>query len=247
MLGLGKPKQRFELAAHGKHPAFDDYFNLNTDSPLAKALSAWVENGAKRNGRRTEKIKIHSFRFWVRGIKKDELVLGIIRDSSDRMGRPYPLLILGKGSVRAWRKKWHAIFNVFEPVFRAFEELSASRYENFQEFETRLSRICFPEAGFVQVPPGSQGSRLAECMMAWFSEEKAKGVLRLPIATLLDRFSAWEKINQENESWLFKRKQLLPGAVFQGGLPENPMLTIFARPLRQDDFQDLFDRTVNIC
>jgi len=200
MLGIGRQKLNFELSAHGKHPAFSDYFSLNTDFPLVNALLGWVEKGVKFKTDTKENRMSHSFRFWVRGIKKGELVLGIIRDSSDRLGRPYPLLIMGSGFVKDWEKRWQYIFNSFETVFRAFEDSVASRYESFKEFETKLARINFPES--LSVKESNVGME---------------------------------------QPGLFSRKADVPGAVFQGGLPENPVLTIYTRPLKTNDFLDLFN------
>lgn len=243
MLGISRTKPELELAAHGKHPAFDDYFNLNMDFPLANALSVWVENGVKRISSNRDQNQVRSYRFWVRGIKKHELILGIVRDSSDRMGRPYPLLILCNGQVKEWENSWHRIFFVFEPVFRAFEELTASRYDNFKEFETRLTRIRYPENVLARKPDSEQAMKLAECMKVWFRQNKTQEALCLPIANLLPRFSAPAGDQQESKPRFFKKKAESPGAVFQGGLMENPMLTMFTRPLRQGDFVDLFGQS----
>jgi type VI secretion system protein VasJ len=245
MLGIGEKKSKFELSAYGKHPAFSDYFSLNTGSPLVNALSVWVEEGTKRKGNHNKKV--HSFRFWIRGIKKGELALGIIRDSSDHLGRPYPLFIMGVGFVKNWEKRWHHIFSSFGAVFRAFEDVSASRYDSFREFETSLARINFPESLRIN-DPGLEGEasdgelnekfRLPEMMMAWFNKDREKGVLSLPVAALSGGFASTAR--KTKGGGLFGRKSQIPGAVFWGGLPENPVLTIYSRPLKTDDFCDLF-------
>lgn len=235
MLGIGKPKASVEFSAHGKHPAFDDYFNLNTGSPLAYALSSWVEKGAKLCGNNDKGKMIQSFRFWMRGIKKGELVLGIIRDSSDRMGRPYPLLIMGKGMVKDWDKQWQNLFFGYETVFRSFEEIIASRYDSFKAFETRLDRVNFsgsPSSGT------DAGFHLPETMLAWFRANPEKGVLSLPVASLPDSAGAGPR-DRQDRGWF--KKTAVPGAVFLGGLPDQPVLTIFARPLTADDFPRLFN------
>ncbi len=243
MLGLGVPGTVFELAAHGKHPAFDDYFSLNTDSPLAKALSAWIEQGAKLNGNSDGNRLIRSFRFWVRGIKKGELVLGILRDSSDRMGRFYPLLLLAKGIVKDWEDHWNDIFNRFDSLFRTLEEITASRYGNFKEFEIKLRQARFPENSDPPGPGEKMGQEpgLPEKMKAWFEKDGKNGVICLSIAGLLKRVDSLS--DRPEQAWyrLFKKKPRVPGAVFQGGLPENPILTIYARPLKPEDFFELFN------
>ena len=236
MLGIGKLKTNVEFSAHGKHPAFNDYFSLNIDSPLASALSSWVEKGAKLEENHNKNKMVRSFRFWVRGIKKEEFVLGIIRDSSDRLGRYYPLLIMGKGFVKDWDKRWNYIFSGYETVFRAFEDMTASRYDSFKEFETRLTRINFLETSSAN---DDERFRLSEIMLAWFRKDLEKGVLALPVATLMGNADSYPRDREERG--FFKKKSEVPGAVFLGGLPENPVLSIYARPLNADDFSRLFN------
>ena len=246
MLGIRERKNKFELSAYGKHPAFSDYFSLNTQSPLVNALSVWVEGGTKRKGNHDKKI--NSFRFWVRGIKKGELALGIIRDSSDHLGRPYPLLIMGVGFVKNWEKRWQYIFSSFGVVFRAFENIGASSYKNFKEFETSLARISFPESLWINDPAlagetldseTNERYGLPEMMMAWFNKDRKKGELALPIAALPGLFASSSGMERK-DTGLFGRKTQMPGAAFLGGLPENPVLTIYTRPLKTDDFLNLF-------
>ena len=157
---------------------------------------------------------------------------------------------MGQGQVKDWEKRWHTIFSSFDSVFRAFEEITASRYENFREFETKLTRVCFP--GFLPLDDPKKEwedldqemndrSKLSNVMMAWFRQDSEKGELSLPVATLLSRFESCPPARDRNESGFFKKKPEVPGAVFQGGLPDNPVLTIYTRPLRAADFSDLFN------
>jgi len=89
----------------GKHPVAMDYFHLGTSAPLVNAFGAWIENGYQkvvspaRNG-----LALHSWRFWARGIQKGHIACGVVRDSSDSTGRPYPLLVMGIGKLPGWEK-----------------------------------------------------------------------------------------------------------------------------------------------
>ena len=234
MLGISKKKVMVEFSAHGKHPAFNDYFNLNTGSPLANALSGWVEKGAKLGGTSRKNEKIRSFRFWVRGMNKGELGIGIVRDSSDSLGRTYPLIIMAQGSGRDWEKRWPYVFNHFDSVFRAFEEMTAARYDSFKAFETRLAKTSF--SAFLSVTEDDR-SELPETMMAWFRQGRDKGALAMPVATFLKKASSYPRPIRQG---LFKKRVQPPGAVFLGGLPENPLVAIYARPLTAKDFHTVF-------
>ncbi len=234
MLGIGRAKTGVEFSAFGKHPAFDDFFNLNIGSPLASALSSWVENGAKLAA--NQDAQVHSFRFWMRGIQRDELVLGLIRDSSDRMGRAYPLLIMGKGIVEDRDRRWQHIFCAYEPVYRAFEELAAFRHEDFKAFETKLFRVSFAASSSRH---DSDGSRLADILPAWFRTNGEKEWMALPIASLMTKADSIPRAREDRG--MFRKKPEVPAAVFLGGVPENSVLTIYRRPLNTYDFSRLFN------
>lgn len=236
MLGIGKQKTGLNLSAYGKHPAFDDYFSVNMNTPLANALSVWIENGTKSDGTADKNKVIRSFRFWVLGIKKEELVLGIIRDSSDRLGRPYPLLIIGSTRMKNRDNQWPSIFSCFEPVFRAFEEMTAARYEIFKEFEASLLKVKFFQPDFE-----NSDTVFSKCLMTWFKKEKERRSLALPVSDLLDKFTSHPPASPTRG--IFKTDSPLPGAVFLGGLPDNPMVNLYNRPLGTRDFHSLFNQS----
>ena len=87
-------------AAVGKHPVAADYIRLGNSTSLLDAVADWVAKGydelLRMDGRSQDS---HSWRFWLRGVKKDTLICGLCRDSSDRIGRPYPLMIMGEGRL----------------------------------------------------------------------------------------------------------------------------------------------------
>jgi len=236
MLGIGKPKISFDVSAYGKHPAFNDYVSVNIDPPLANALSSWVETGAKLRGNTHESSLIRSFRFWVNGIKKSQVVLGIVKDSSDRLGRTYPLLIMGNAHMKNRNRQWHRIFTRFDPDFRAFEAATAARYEAFNDFETHLLTIRL-------APSDSEAKNIStgfsNGMKVWLKKNREKEALSLPVTVLLDRFGSHPV--EPTDRGMFKRSIDPPGAVFLGGLPENPMVTLYNRPLKARDFLDLFN------
>lgn len=236
MLGIGKQKTDLSVSAYGKHPAFDDYFSVNMNTPLANALSAWIENGIKSDGTAHKNKVIRSFRFWVLGIKKEELVLGIVRDSSDRLGRPYPLLIIGRTRLKNRDTQWPAIFSYFEPVFRAFEEMTAARYEAFKEFEAGLLNVRFFQPNFEK-----SETAFSNCLTAWFKKEKENSSLALSVSDLLDKFTSQSHAPPKKR--IFKTDSPLPGAVFLGGLPDKPMVNLYNRPLGTRDFHRLFNQS----
>ena len=246
MLGIGKNKKKIQVAAHGKHPAFNDYFSLNMDFPMASALASWVEKGTGLK-KTHDNSSIHAFRFWVRGIKKGELIFGVIRDSSDNMGRVYPLIIMAKVFVKDWEKRWNYILSGFETIFRTFEDITASRYENFREFETRMARVVSRELARVKdsgmewqydYKTLDERSRLPGIMLAWFNENSVNKAMTIQVAALSNGFAS--NTSHGKPQGVSGNKKEIPGAVFLGGLPDSPCLSIFSRPLRAEDFTNLF-------
>ena len=77
-------------------------------------------------------------------------------------------------------------------------------------------------------------------LTAWFKIEKGKNSLVLPVSALLDRFSSYPRGRLEKEGG-FRKKKSPPGAVFLGGLPDNPMVNLYNRPLGIRDFHKLFN------
>ena len=88
-------------SAFGKHPAAADYFRLGYSSPFVDGLTKWVESGYRLLAERSDTPPpFCSWRFWARGFGRESLVLGVVRVSSDSLGRPYPLLIMGSGPLQ---------------------------------------------------------------------------------------------------------------------------------------------------
>ncbi len=239
MLGIGGKKE-FQVSACGKHPAFDDYFSVNVDSPMGNALRVWVENGMAVGGKRDPSRIPYSFRFWVRGIKKKEVILGILRDSSDRMGRIYPLMMMGRLFMDERDRQWHHIFSLFENIFREFEGMTAAHYQGFRELENGLCTL----AGRSLPPAGGPGDPdpFSGCIKAWFDRDRQKReVLTLPVNTMKLEFSDFGPAKESRG--FFGPKPVSPGAVFLGGRPENPVVSIYSRALNTRDFLTLFDLT----
>jgi len=234
MLGIGKEKSLPRISAYGKHPAFDDYFSVNMGSQLATALSSWVERGAELGKGRSENTMPRSFRFWMRGIKKDEVVLGIVRDSSDSLGRYYPLLILTSAQMKNRDRLWHRIFSAFSFIFREFENKIAARYDTFKDFEITLSQHIFLQPDLKR----REATGLSAWINGWFEKEKHRASMTLPIATLTKTYAG--QASEERKPRFFKRKTELPSAVFLGGLTDHPWVAFFNRPLQAQDFFHLF-------
>nr|WP_319490564.1 type VI secretion system-associated protein TagF [uncultured Desulfobacter sp.] len=235
MLEIADTAYQFKISAFGKHPAFDDFFSIQVESPITRALVAWIEKAVGQHPPAHQKATSCSYRFWTKGIKNYDLTLGLVRDSSDRMGRPYPLLITAGVAIKNWQKTWQDIFSIFEPVFRTFEASAAGRHDDFKSFETELRNINVQRVN----APGKTVDKLPHSILAFYKQDGKENRLSLPVSKLL---AAFENTGVKPDTWgFFKKYPPIPGAVFLGGVPDMPMIHMFNRPLRAQDFNRLFE------
>ncbi len=166
--------------------------------------------------------------------------MGIVKDSSDSLGRMYPLLITGQVSMKDLHRQWHAVFDRFGQVFRTFEEMTTARYDRFKEFETALSDVRFPDTDKVTM---GELSAFSDCLAAWSLKNASDDNLIMPIPVFLEQYQS--HADNGLMSWSGGTRIEPPKALFIGGLPERPITAIMQRPLRTGDFCRLFDLTHN--
>ncbi len=229
--------------ACGKHPVGGDYFRLGPNDGFAQAFSEWIQRGyADLDSGHSASSVFFSWRFWAGGAKKGNLVCGIVRDSSDSMGRPYPLLIMGTGALKGWEANWDRLPDVCGGVWGQMEYLSAKRFMDFSGFESEIRRIKPP------VPP-QWVKNAADAQWkgpAPDEQEVSKAVTRLirdkGVFLLLDSgtlggsqdmAAAWHVMLKE-------RISIVPSTVFMGGSSEAVFLAVFNRPLAPSDFVSLW-------
>jgi len=146
MLGSVGSPSHWQWAAAGKHPAVNDFFQLGSDLPLMDTFLGWLRRGYSIVASREQNTSsYYSWRFWCRGTKSDSLACGLVRDSSDGLGRPYPLLVLGHGPLKGWEDHWDLLVLASEGTWNRMEYLSKRLFNNLREFEKELVRVSPPE------------------------------------------------------------------------------------------------------
>jgi type VI secretion system ImpM family protein len=134
--------------AVGKHPAAADYIRLGDSTSLLDAVADWVAKGydevLRANG---QPQGSHSWRFWLRGVKKDTLICGLGRDSSDRIGRPYPILIMGEGLLKGWEKNWRMLPAQLKRSWQNLEYIASHRYDDARAMEEEIRDLNPPQTG----------------------------------------------------------------------------------------------------
>ncbi len=252
LLGPIKSKNRWTFTAWGKHPSAKDYIMAGSNLPLTKAFSQWVKNGYRLLGE--ERIRINDFsswRFWIKGGDKELLACGIGKDSSDSLGRSYPLLIMGSGLLEEWQNHWDLLPFALEKTWRRIEHLSVHRFASISRIEDALVSISptFPE--------WSEFANKSKRVEENDSSKRDGWTLLEPPSLLDDSFNRTEPtayvVPLTGRSpdhpmteicfllFLLKMKlEGVPNAMFVGGLPKKSYLVVFTRPLTPSDFVRLW-------
>jgi type VI secretion system protein VasJ len=237
--GLIGPK-RWSWGAFGKHPAARDYFQVGTHSPLARAFARWVQNGFAGIPETVRRNGIYSWRFWSRGLKKGSLICGLSKSSGDGVGRPYPLMIMGEGTLSHWEKNWHLLPRALAPAWHRMEYSAVRRMADIGQLEADLARMETPAPAWKEA---SQATKTISGAVADAAREKA-AVLQTEqkIVVPLDDAEPGGAL-QTAGIWHLALKNYLsaaPGTVFMGGGLERPFLAVFNRPLEAADFAALW-------
>jgi type VI secretion system protein VasJ len=244
----------WRFAAFGKHPWAKDYIRLGSTTPMLEGIADWVENGyAGIEGKKKGMADAASWRFWSRGFGPEALVCGVVRDSVDRLGRPYPLLVLGTGTLREWEGNWDLLPYACLPVWQRVEYLAAQRYEEIGRFESAIRGLQPPvpewadfsgrrdrEIAETGARSGTVGSDVASHHEGGgFVPREASRFIRLEGGIGRDPFPAavgWQsRLRRDDEE--------VPNAVFFGGTISRAYLGVFRRPLGTSDFVRIWNVT----
>lgn len=248
MLGPIKSNNNWHWAAYGKHPVAKDFFRVGHNLSLFKGLSDWVQNGY------TKLIKLNSFskinsswRFWMRGGRKGSLVCGLIKDSSDGLGRPYPLLIMGYGDLGSWENQWDLLPFAFEQTWSQMEYISVKNYNDISKFEVEIQNVRTPIPGWPEFKAKRDDSLKLiissnDNGLSNYINDMKNQALNLSKKTecficLDDKTSLDKSILLS--FWCFHLKlhiKTMPNIMFVGGSLEKSYMALFNRPLILADY-----------
>jgi len=236
----------------GKHPTVMDYFQLGSSAPLVNAFAAWVENGyQKLVSRNRKRPPFCSWRFWAKGVQKGYIACGVGRDSSDCAGRPYPLMIMGTGTLAGWEENWDLLPLVFAETWRQIEYITSRHFADLTQLETDIGRVKLPSrewSAFAdsRLKGDKHDNSAEENMMSQRRREieKDAGAL-LATKELIVSIDTDQGCDSLTMAWFWlcllkSRIDIVPNAVFLGGIPEKAYLAIFNRSLNSGDFVRLW-------
>lgn len=233
----------WQWSAAGKHPAVKDYFTTGSSPPLLKAFSDWVRNGYQMlDSNKKHTPKFYSWRFWAKGPRKENLVCGVGRDSSDSLGRPYPLLLMGTGRLQGWEDHWDLLPFAFERTWNQMEYMSTRRFTDFRQIEDEVCSIKPPDPNWSEFV--NQRESQEEFTPSCSEMEDKVSDLReeTEFFVLLDSGPSSDPFALAGLWHFFLKIGIgeVPNVVFLGGVPEEACLAVFRRPLVPRDFVQMW-------
>ena len=254
MLGSVAAPDGWKFAAFGKHPGAKDYIRLGSTTPILAGIADWVDKGyAGIEGKKKGMADAASWRFWSKGFGTGSLVCGVVRDSVDRLGRPYPLLVLGTGSLREWEGQWDLLPYACLPVWQRIEYLGAQRYEEIGRFESAIRGLHPPapewadfsgrrdrEVAAKEVRSGSAGPDDAS-VRAGNDAVPGEPIRFLRLDGGLGRDPFPEAVGWQSR--LRRDDGSAPNAVFFGGTISRAYLGVFRKALATPDFVRIWNVT----
>jgi type VI secretion system protein VasJ len=241
MLGITK-RSHWNWTAVGKHPAAKDYIRIGNRSSLLDAVAAWSANGYDALRHPKERpLSMHSWRFWLRGVKKGMLICGLGRDSSDSIGRPYPLLIMGEGRLKGWEERWSQLPAQLNHTWKRMESIVMQRFDDIHGFENKVRNLGRPEAtpSVDREPAAAEPSPLLEDDLAACKRSIAQnGYGTFGVDHY--RHAAPEQCAMQCHANLKACCETIPLGVFLGGTPQKSHVMVLQRPLSTADFVRLW-------
>lgn len=251
MLAALTGKRRWLWAVFGKHPVVRDFFRVGVRDNLTAAFCGWLENGYRAIAEKGACPPFYSWRFWAKGVKKGEILIGLLKGSSDSIGRCYPLMVTGVGALKGWENVWSLLPFSLEKVWGRMEYAASRGYPDLETLKVEIGHLPVPSSDWrsiegekTRLKERTNWDRVAASVLG-ANETLADKAARLagqPHALFsLDhgifsdhftRMAFWCHLIQA-------RSPQPPNALFIGGNPENAYFSVFRKPLAKEDFVGL--------
>jgi len=238
--------------ATGKHPSASDYFRVGSDFSMARKLAGWMEAGyGSISAQGFSVMALKAWRFWAGAPARGQICAGILRDSTDQFGRPYPLMIAGAGPLQGWEEAWDLVPMVLEKNWQRSERLATHSFGALRELEDELLGFSPPSAEWArcraerdellrtETGAAEEGQAAYAALQAQQIPPGRATEIIIPIDETLHIdptvvLSHWQMVLKGQGDGT------TPNAAFLGGLPEKSFLVFFRRALLPGDFHTLW-------
>ncbi|WP_041281451.1 TagF domain-containing protein [Desulfocurvibacter africanus] len=250
MLAVATKAAGWEWHAQGKHPALADFITLGRQCPVSRGLAVWIARSFSRVGSGAVSVGVAGeaggnggnggngcWQFWIAGASPDALICGCLAASTDSLGRPYPLLLLGRGSLPGWRERWSELPPALCSTWAAMATIARSGFGSIRELKQAVAAVPAPvvprEPDEARAVSQDGRLRFRECQV---SDAKA---IEGEIAGCLPKDEA-----RQSALWLAQHagRHAAPTAVFLGRCGQSTLLWLYARPLGPEDFLAMWSR-----
>ncbi len=246
MLGLGRSPGSWQWHLSGKHPVAKDFFVIGDKNPMAEAFAQWIRLGTEQNTAGRELLVANcSWRFWAKTGSRQTLVCGVMRNSCDFMGRPYPLLVMGSGLLDKWEENWELLPLACEGLWSQMEQLATKNYQGLDRLKDDLLMLRPPQARWQDLH--RQSAELLDGLLPGdlpVPGAAAQDALFLPLRCA-DHGDPFALIIQLHRV-LKEKIRVVPNTLFVGGPLEQPGLALFTRPLHIGDFARMWQPLTDI-
>ena len=226
-------------AACGKHPAARDFFRVGQDFPVLKIFSGWVDDGYNLVAQKNNNPMINSWRFWAKGAAKESIICGLVKDSSDGIGRNYPLLIIGTGLLQGWEEQWDLMPLACEKIWSGIEYIATQNFNELKKLEKEVNSIRQPQLEWPDLKSKKdlfRGDMSAFQNIPDLPQEKKEIFIPLEQGSHHDQnllISHWHSLFRISA-------ETIPNAVFMGGSIGRSFVGFYKRPLTAVDFLQLW-------
>lgn len=255
MLGVFLKSKKWKWATFGKHPSLPDYFYSGGDDPLFLSIQNWMDRGYQRvYDRLSESTLTSSWRFWIKNPSRHFIACGVVRDSSDSVGRRYPICLMGYGYLNQWEHHLPLLPIACEKTWSDMENLSRKNLSGYKQLKQDVENIKAPlnhwnafskkienvsKQGAISQPVNRQ---LPENQLIKYIDKKLNVESRRNfILSVKDSGNGgvWETMTLFH-SFYHKHLGDIPNAVFMGGRPNESYISVFRKALSVEDFVQLW-------
>lgn len=234
----------------GKHPAARDFFTVGRQDQISEALGQWVRHGGEQLGATAKDLLVRScsWRFWAKTPERGIIACGVIKNSSDAVGRPFPLLLMGTGRLDNWEDNWEMVPIACEGIWNKMEQVSSRNFSTFERLKEELSMLRQPQCRWSEIDTAEVVGE--GCRVAAAEPLRKLGTVAFDQSMLLpvqgsescDLFAIICLLHGQMKA----RNNVVPNSVFVGGLVDKAGFACFKRPLGRDDFQQLWGMTFSL-
>jgi hypothetical protein len=254
MLGVFLKSKKWKWAAFGKHPSLKDYFYYGEDDPLFLSIQSWIDRGYQETFNRLSQNPLTaSWRFWIKNPSRHFIACGVVRDSSDSLGRRYPICLIGYGYLNQWENHLPLVPVVCEKTWSDMEYITRKESADYIQLKNKMRKISAPLNHWKAFSKQIEDHQSNHCFISRLAEkqlhesrlfeylQKRLESKKSFILSVRDTANGhvWE-IMTLFHSFYDHHFSDIPNAVFMGGRPNESYISVFRKALSIEDFKQLW-------